>query len=348
MKLAYATATLALFASSAAAQATIIREVVTHASMEDTVSLAAPRVIGAGAQTLLFDTSLVSADGGATAWNGLQLPGVELVAVRGDSVFEASCSFELLATDPNGTLFSAFSLFARGVYGETESWGGLSFTDGQFMNYSNGTPLPPGGTDSHSVNFQDTNTFTHEVGDGVWQWVLALPNLVGFISWDVPPFTVTQADGVTPTTGVVTSASGRAYYELTFTRSVELAEVQVVPTCTSQPNSTGQNGSLRAYGSLRGGNAWLTVRSSDLPPQQGCLLFMGTAPAFQAFPTYNLCLGGSLTREGGVQITDVNGEADHEIDLGPYLPGTVLYAQVVHRDPSLLIGATDAVALVVE
>lgn len=357
MRPAQTLATFTLLAAPSVAQATIERVVHVHGEAEDAESLASARVVGGGVNDRMFDSSgtFCSASVSLSVWDDPGLAGVALARIGFTLELSAELSYTLLATDPDGTQFSVVSTGEFAETGFGTNWGSWSEPENLYMfSGASPSPMPPGSSQQHTVSGLAPSAYPRSMSADpsvpwwYWQNMLAMPVLYPGVYFDNPLIDVLKADGATPTTAVVTSASARAFCALTIEQTVELTEVQTIPTCTSLPNSTGQHGSLRAFGSLVGGTDWLTVRSSNLPAGEFSLLFMGTQPDFQPAATYNLCVGGSLTREGGVQEINANGEADHEIDLTPQMPGTVLYAQVVHRDPALQIAATDAVAFVVE
>ncbi|MEM6676200.1 MAG: hypothetical protein AAF726_25355 [Planctomycetota bacterium] len=137
----------------------------------------------------------------------------------------------------------------------------------------------------------------------------------------------------------VDSAELRSTASLTIEVDYELELAPTFDVCNSPPNSTGVPAKLDAYGSTRFFSEWLTIRAEDLPDGAAAILFVGTAGA-PAGPN-GLCVGGQVSRRGGIQIAE-NGIADFAIDLvGIPLGGAVL--QVLHRDPVLGTAASNAI-----
>ncbi|MEM8713543.1 MAG: hypothetical protein AAGG01_21580 [Planctomycetota bacterium] len=128
----------------------------------------------------------------------------------------------------------------------------------------------------------------------------------------------------------------------------DLAQAPLTDYCASPAGSTGASVSLRAYGSQQEGSEALTIRADGLPTSSFALLFVGTAAANQPLGSYNLCVGGQIRREGGVQATGPAGLADFEIELEGQLAGETVYLQSIFRDAAVGIAATDGASFVVQ
>lgn len=343
--------------SPAFAQSSIERIVTTQVITVDAEAIQVPRVVGAGVTDCLFPSCTDFLAAGSDIRLAPGLAGVEQTRVRIETLFTAGYEFTLLATDPAGTYFrvvaDGYTSNCGGGAGCT--WGNSDGTELLFGVPRATSPLAVGETVTH------VRAHTHlpgfggqadvidlEPGDFGWPYFLQDPGYYARVRIDAPRISVTQGDDTTPTAAVILSGAGAATSDITASSYFELAETPLLQTCVSQPNATGATGSLRAYGSRVSGTEWLTVRSSQLPPNQACLLFMGTEPAFIPAGSFDLCVGGPLTREGGAQITNAAGEAEHEISLLGRPAGSTLYVQVIHRDPVLGVAATEAGAFFVE
>jgi len=146
------------------------------------------------------------------------------------------------------------------------------------------------------------------------------------------------------------------------TFAVSAANAVADQYCYGNPNSTGDRGFLTLTGN-RSTTSMKVARASALPRAQFALLLVadgnGSVPAVGGGQGL-LCLGGTIGRYvGQIQLTDVNGRAEFDVDpaalpLGATsvaaVPGDVLRFQVWHRDfvGGATSNLTNAVRLVFE
>lgn len=285
------------------------------------------------------------------------LDGVEICRVQLHALNRLDVSFTVEATDPTGTTFNVFAQGEATVFGGASGstyW--LTEVDGSYgVNSGSGTGyLMPG----ERSTFTYSRTNANAQGEAAmladldptspdWSDVLNSASSSGGVSsGEVIVSPIPSHSGFATLELIEAEATARV--ELKATATFHLAEVPLLQTCTPRANGSGGVGEIKAYGSKRAGTNWLTVRATGLPLNQASLLFVGTAPAFVPFAEFDLCVGGSMTREGGVQFTDSFGSSDHEVSLERFQPGTTIYLQVIHRDPVTDIGSTMAGAFFTE
>lgn len=116
-----------------------------------------------------------------------------------------------------------------------------------------------------------------------------------------------------------------------------------VPVCTSQPNSSGQVGTLKALGNSSVGSNLVILLSDQLPLGLPGYYLIATDPGFVPFfggSQGTLCLGGALYRlNQNVQRVNAAGEVSRTLDLtelpalgAQVLPGETWHFQFWHRD----------------
>ncbi len=108
--------------------------------------------------------------------------------------------------------------------------------------------------------------------------------------------------------------------------------------CSSNPNSTGVNGSIAMTGTTSLAANDFGLVSSDLPAGRSGIFFYGTQSASQPFGDGVRCVGGSVVRNT-LQTTTAMGQAARSLDLvtpanpnGVVQPGETRYFQFWHRD----------------
>ena len=195
----------------------------------------------------------------------------------------------------------------------------------------------------------------HTPQSSFWMYVIGEPELrvycsMNNIRWRGAALPLGSSSGA-PSGGPVElerlSLLVDAYARVEFETTVELAAFPAVSLCTSPVNSTGVTASLQGYGSTQAGEDWLTIRSEGMPEGQLALLFVGTETGFDPRVTYNLCLGGSVSRVGDIKVS-ANGYADFELDLAGMAPGDAVHAQVLHRDPFFGTCASNSISFLAE
>lgn len=112
-------------------------------------------------------------------------------------------------------------------------------------------------------------------------------------------------------------------------------------------NSTGQPSELRAFGSTVAADDDLTLRATQLPPNQFAMMIVGTSSGLTPMPggsQGNLCLSGSVGRYNGagqLRFSGISGEVTLALDLTqtptatgptPILAGQTWYFQCWYRD----------------
>lgn len=110
-----------------------------------------------------------------------------------------------------------------------------------------------------------------------------------------------------------------------------------IPTCTSNPNSTGFVGLTRATGSASVNDADLTVLTRRLPPNVFTLFFTGTGLQHGVAGDGVLCVQGSLMRMSPGGFANASGVSSQPFDFqAPYaanaVPGQTLVIQGFYRD----------------
>lgn len=279
----------------------------------------------------------------------LALSGVNLTRVEVDASVAGTLSTTFRGLDPAGTYVFGQANSVYAVCGGQCSWGPLDtvVSMGSFGIQPSQLPLQLGESRTDTVPFIAANhSVTLTPASSLWSFVLSQPIVradcsIGPLSW-----TAERPNG-TSTSVEMTEVVADVTADVTIEVTAELSEVDTFNTCVSLPNGTGQNGRLRAYGSIESGSEWLTVRADRLPSNELSALFIAGENRFTAFATYNLCVGPSRMLAGGFQTTE-SGAAQFEIDLRGRIRGDSIYIQVFHRDPVLPIAATDAVAFFVE
>lgn len=334
-----------LLASPAAAQVPLERTLFERVETNDEVSSGS-----------LIATDWDGPDWGANATSrvaeAIFLEHVDLTSMRVEGEVACTGQLRLRGLDPAGTIAEVRWTYLEYAVDISNFYWGFrdQSTSGNGFNAGSSSGLIQPGEVIEAdffvvAPFSFGRTWT-EASHSVWPFILMSPGFhAGAFSRDFR-WSSKLANG-DPASIEMLSFQGQATAIVEVTAVVELAERPLFTTCTSPANSTGAAGQLRAYGSMVAGEELLTVEATGLPDNQACLLFMGTESIFSPLASYNLCVGGPLTREGGLQFTQ-QGRAEFHVGLLGRARGDSLYLQVLHRDPSLGVAATSAAAFFVE
>ncbi len=278
------------------------------------------------------------------------LAGVSLAEVQVDVTLLIVADFRVRGLDPAGTYLLGTTEVNFGACNAICTWGPLDVTSGIGVSFgipASQPPLAAGEVRDLSPAILATGaSATYAPGHPSWAAVVANPDFyvnVGHSGLDWNAANVTGA----PTQVAMERQESTTIAEADLTVRVRYDEAPLFATCVAPPNATGVPGQVSAFGSLEAGQDWLIIRGRSLPDSQLAVLFVGTQNAFVPFANYNLCVGGSVTREGLPTVSS-GGIVDFDIDLAGRIRGDSVYLQVFHRDPVLGVAATSAFSFFVE
>lgn len=285
----------------------------------------------------------------------------DYVILEGDDVvvtrFTASClidstlQWDVTATNPAGTIFRGGVFFSGSSCGSNCSFWGPHDSFSSMLSFGDPLQLVPAG---------ETRTFSAPMADagggsfvahyspnhGLWDFITADSRLITHSSASAT--LEAFSDLGVPTDFTINRFEVMVHAVSEVTVEYELTQSALGGSCSSPPSSTGAPATLASYGSQQEGTELLTIRANGLPASSYAVLFVGTAAASQPLGSYNLCVGGQIRRQGGVQPTGLDGQSDFEIVLETEAAGDTVFLQAIFRDQAVGIAATNGASFVVK
>ncbi len=277
--------------------------------------------------------------------------GVTFVRARVTTTIWAEALIEAVTLDVTGTRFSGFYEMGLASCSSGCQWGASDYW-GTASTFGNPTTVHPPGTTvllNPALCREATPCVFNsggEVGISQWSSVLLDPSaraISELYSLDLRAFN----DAAAPTPFQLNSWVVNAGVQIEVTNTFELETAPLTEYCTSPVGSTGAAATLEAYGSQQENTEFLTIRAQGLPQGSFAVLFVGTAPVNQPMGSTTLCVGGAVTRMGGV-ANAATGAADFDIDLLGRAVGTQLFLQSYFRDTAVGVAATNASSFVIQ
>ncbi|QDV05072.1 hypothetical protein Poly30_05670 [Planctomycetes bacterium Poly30] len=277
--------------------------------------------------------------------------GVRTREVFAEGVVVGSFELDATALSSAGTEIYGIRYDGRAACGGLCTWGPSDYnsTGG---SVGSGSLLGPGESVSYVQGPFTCDTFTcimdTTITDSSPDWSTVVNGASFSTSLSLGDVSLTGRDGsgnLVPFQLDLMSSSASA--STTVIVTYELDAALLTEYCTSPAGSTGTAATLAAFGSQQEGTEYLTIRAENLQASSFAILFVATAPANVPMGSYNLCVGGSVTRQGGVQPTGT-GSADFDLQLTNQSQGDTVYLQTIYRDSLLGVGATNAASFVVQ